>query len=524
MKTRYKTDVLIIGGGVTGAGIARDLALRGISSILVEKHDINAGASGANHGLLHSGARYVFSDPDTAKECMTEGKILKRVAPDCIEDTGGLFIAVKGDSENHVADFPCFCEKSRINAKEIDPADVLEMEPALSKKVIAAFYVPDSTIDPFRLSLENINQARGLCCRLLRHTKVISFSVSKRQITSTTVANLLTGEKFAIEANQVVNAAGAWAKEIAGFAGIDISMIYSKGSLLVANSRITKRVINRLRPSSNGDIMVPAGTVSIIGSTSVRIETLDKIYPTVREMDLIIGQEAKMIPALEKTRFIRAYSGVRPLAGAAPGDDRNASRGFTLIDHSENRVENFITITGGKLTTYRLMAEKAVDLVCKRLSLSVPCMTRSAPLPSSKTAKWTNPGLAPRLWFKKRGSDPMMCECEMTPQSIVDEISTSIRGHGGNPDLLSIGLRSRVGKGACQGTFCSLRLAAYLYDTGEFKDDKGLDSLRDFLNERWRGIRPLLWGASMMQAELQEALHCGFLGLELKRHSIHLIP
>jgi hypothetical protein len=96
-------QVLIIGGGVTGTGIARDLALRGIPSLLVEKRDINAGASGSNHGLLHSGARYVASDREAAMECHEEGEILRKIAPQCIEDTGGFFVGVEGDDENYIA-------------------------------------------------------------------------------------------------------------------------------------------------------------------------------------------------------------------------------------------------------------------------------------------------------------------------------------------------------------------------------------------------------------------------------------
>ena len=92
-------QVLIIGAGVTGTGIARDLALRGISSLFIEKGNINDGASGRNHGLLHSGARYVGSDLDSASECTQEARILKRIAPHCIEETKGLYVAVKGDDE-----------------------------------------------------------------------------------------------------------------------------------------------------------------------------------------------------------------------------------------------------------------------------------------------------------------------------------------------------------------------------------------------------------------------------------------
>ena len=282
-----KTQVLIIGGGVTGAGIARDLALRGVNSVIVEKRDINAGASGANHGLLHSGARYVFNDPHSAEECRDEGKILKRVAPDCIEDTGGLFVAVAGDDETYIAEFPHLCAKSHLPAKELDVKEAREMEPALSAKTIAAFQVQDASIGPFKLSMENIHQATSLGCNLLRHSQVVGFQIEKQHITAAKLKNLLTGERFLVEADQVVNASGAWAKEIAALAGCQIDLLYSKGSLLVTHNRLTQRVINRLRPSSNADILVPGGTVSILGTTSIRIDNLDAIFPTVKEIDAI---------------------------------------------------------------------------------------------------------------------------------------------------------------------------------------------------------------------------------------------
>src|SRR5512137_2897316 len=112
------TQVLIIGGGATGTAVARDLALRGVACVLVERDDLNAGASGRNHGLLHSGARYVANDAEAAAECRAEGEILKRVAPQCIEETGGLFVAVEGDDEGYVAAFPALCARAGIAARE----------------------------------------------------------------------------------------------------------------------------------------------------------------------------------------------------------------------------------------------------------------------------------------------------------------------------------------------------------------------------------------------------------------------
>ena len=106
-----QTQVLIIGGGVSGTGLARDLALREVACVVAEKQDINAGASGGNHGLLHSGARYIASDPAAARECRLENRRLKKLAAHCIEETGGLFVAVSGDDERYIAEFPDRCAR-----------------------------------------------------------------------------------------------------------------------------------------------------------------------------------------------------------------------------------------------------------------------------------------------------------------------------------------------------------------------------------------------------------------------------
>jgi glycerol-3-phosphate dehydrogenase len=511
------TQVLIIGGGITGVGLARDLALRGVHSVLVEKRDVAAGASGANHGLLHSGARYVRSDPTAAVECREESVLLKRLAGHCIEDTGGLFVAVEGDDEAYVADFPTLCARCGISCKAISAAEARGLEPLLSERLIAAFQVQDASVDPFHLCLDNISEALELGSSIRLHTRVAAFDQNRGRIRCARLVNDETGEESTIAPELVVNAAGAWAREVAALAGIEMDLLYSKGSLLITDQRLTQRVINRLRPASDADILVPGGTVSILGTTSIRIDRLDSIVPTVAESDQIVETAAAMVPSLSTTRYIRAYAGVRPLVGSRSLDDGRAlSRGFALLDHAADGVDNFISIVGGKLTTYRLMAERTADLICRRLGVDRPCLTAVRPLKSFPANQWTAAGLAPRLWMKANApGDLLLCECEMVPASAVNAVIESILGQGGSPNLYAIGRRSRVGKGTCQGAFCGLRINAYLYDQGRLEERQGLTDLRSFLSARWRGIRPILWGTAMLQEELQEAVHCGYLGLEL---------
>ena len=111
-----ETDVIIIGGGATGAGVARDCARRGLKAVLLERHDIATGATGRNHGLLHSGARYAVTDGESARECIEENKILKRIAHHCIEKTDGLFITLPEDSLEYQQQFIQACQAAGIDA------------------------------------------------------------------------------------------------------------------------------------------------------------------------------------------------------------------------------------------------------------------------------------------------------------------------------------------------------------------------------------------------------------------------
>jgi glycerol-3-phosphate dehydrogenase len=119
------------------------------------------------------------------------------------------------------------------------------------------------------------------------------------------------------------------------------------------------------------------------------------------------------------------------------------------------------------------------------------------------------------LFENHRPNDPVICECELVPQSALDQILDSMRRQTIDPSIRSVSVRSRMGKGPCQGAFCGLRMAAHMYDRKSLRSDQGLDQLRLFFNERWKGQRPVLWDGQLVQVELSEAMHCGFLGLEL---------
>jgi glycerol-3-phosphate dehydrogenase len=503
---KIKTEVLIIGGGATGVGISRDLALRGIPSVLVEKGDFASGASGRNHGLLHSGGRYAVSDPEAAKECIVENKILRKIAPHCIEETGGLFISLPGDGLLFRDRFLRACEQAGIPSTLCSRDETLAWEPELHPDLLSAVKVPDGAINPFKLILENVRDAEGHGAQFFLHTEVTSLLIEGGKITGIEAKDLATGEEFSIDAAFIVNATGAWANQILNLIGLHIRMALSKGSLLITNQRLTYRVINRCRLPSDGDIVVPNETVSILGTTSVRLEKIERFEVTPHEVSLLIRETSKMIPAIQGARLIRAYAGIRPLfQPEEKGNDRAISRGFALIDHGKrDGIRNLITITGGKLMTYRLMAEKTSDLICEKIGREVPCSTHSNPLPGASRPAGSKERLQQFLVDKGE----ILCDCELVQRKEVEEFL----GKEKLKNLQDILHRTRLAKGTCQGGFCAYRLLGALHPFRRAGEDSN-KILKGFLEERWKGIRPILWGAALKEEELIESIYKGIFNL-----------
>jgi len=503
---KIQTEVLIIGGGATGAGILRDLALRGIPSVLIEKGDFTSGASGRNHGLFHSGGRYAVSDPEAARECIAENRILRKIAPHFIEETDGLFVSLPEDGLDFRDKFLRACEEVGIQTSLLTRDEALGLEPELNPHLLSAVKVPDGAIDPFALVLENAEDAEGHGAKILLHTEITSLILDGDEVKGAGVKDLQQGEEYTIEAPYIVNATGAWANEILKLAGLRIGMALSKGSMLITNQRLNHSVINRCRPPADGDIVVPNHSVSILGTTSIRLEEVENFEVTPHEVSFLIQETSKMIPAIQEARFIRAYAGIRPLfQSEEKGDDRAISRGFALIDHGKrDGIQNLITITGGKLMAHRLMAEKTSNLICEKMGMDVPCSTHLKPLPGA--SRPIGPKERLKQFTTNRGE--ILCDCELVQRKEVE----AFLGGEKLKDFQDILHRTRLAKGTCQGGFCVYRLFGALHDLRMAEGDSN-KILRGFLEERWKGIRPILWGTALKEEELIESIYKGIFNL-----------
>src|ERR687890_2395915 len=184
-----QADVLVIGGGATGAGVAWDAALRGFDVVLVDRADLSQGTSGRFHGLLHSGGRYVVKDPVAAEECVVENAMLRRLVPDAIEDTGGLFVTTPDDDPAYGDRFLEGCRRANLLAEEIGVDEALRREPRLNPGIRRAFTVPDASIDAWKTVSALARGASAHGARVLPYHRVIDLHRDGDAVTGARLRN-----------------------------------------------------------------------------------------------------------------------------------------------------------------------------------------------------------------------------------------------------------------------------------------------------------------------------------------------
>jgi len=508
-------DVIVIGGGATGIGLLWDLILRGLDVILLEQGSLASGTSGAFHGLLHSGARYAGSDPATAAECLAENRILRKVAREFVGNTGGIFARLEEDDPAWERHWRQGCRSAGLRPERVALDDLRASEPALSPGLVAAYRVPDATIDGFGLLWSLVWSATDSGARVYFGARVTDFLTDEAGVRGVRVLGVGAVrrppsddigedprvriapagpvEPGEIVAPVVVNATGPWAGDVAALAGpraqAAVPVERDKGVMIVFNSRLVSTVVNRLRPPGDGDILVPHGPVTILGTSSAKVEGPERPAPTPAEVKRILTEGRALVPGLDSVAPLRAYAGVRPLL-------RAGGRGFMLIDHGQSGgPAGLVTIAGGKFTTFRAMAEVAGDLVVRLMGKKV----------SSRTAEVGIPRLGRNLSSRLQ---LLACECELVSLSgllgLLDE----------GLHLADLGRLTRLGMGGCQGVFCAQRLAGAMWQTGwpgsrrrPHPDEAAIAREAEaFRTARLSGIKSVEWGTQARLAAVAKAL------------------
>jgi glycerol-3-phosphate dehydrogenase len=491
--------------------------MRGFRSILVERVDLGQGTTGRFHGLLHSGGRYVVSDPRSATECAEENAVLRRVAAGAIEDTGGFFVTTPADDPDYADRFMAGCADAGVPAQEIATAEALAREPRLNPGISRAFEVQDASVDAWKLLWGNAASARAYGATVLTYHWVTEILRDGDAVTGAMARDDRGDGEVRIEAGFTVNASGIWAGQIADMADCPgVTVVPGKGIMIAMNHRLVSTVVNRCEHPGDGDILVPIRTVCVIGTTDSAADTPDDLGIPRDEVQEMLDAGEVIVPGFRQARALHAWSGSRPLfkderESEGDGDTRHMSRGLALVDHRRrDGVSGFLTITGGKLTTYRLMAETTVDAMCEQLGEERPCRTAGEALPGSEDGRtyWLGSRLAARE--EDMAEDQLVCECELLPRRALVEVAE------GRPGMNLDDLRRtlRLGMGPCQGGFCTYRAAGILHGLGDAGAERADELLLMFLQHRWQGLEPILYGDQLRQAVLDDWIFQGNLDVE----------
>ncbi|SFP81167.1 glycerol-3-phosphate dehydrogenase/oxidase [Salibacterium halotolerans] len=386
-------DMIVIGGGITGSGIALDAAARGLKTALIERKDFAFGTSSRSGKLIHGGLKYLKNyEFSIVREVGTERDIVYRNARHLVYPIQMLFPLIQGESFNPftlkvgLTAYDRLAgvkkeERHQLHSKE----QTFQREPLFNKNTVegSGEYVEYRT-DDSRLTMETAKTAAEMDAAVLNYAEVYDFtSDDNNQISGVAVKDELTGETFTVSGTMVVNAAGPWVDEVRK-KDEPVSgkhMVHAKGIHLVF-SYDTLPVKSSIYFQHNGRMIavIPKGDTTYVGSTeSLYYDDMDDIHVYQSECDYLIGCLHDMFPALTITKddIISSWAGVRPLIGYDDSEPSELSRHDEIFESDSG----LITIAGGKLTGYRKMAERVLNYAAKRHYLKLsPSRTSGIPL------------------------------------------------------------------------------------------------------------------------------------------------
>jgi glycerol-3-phosphate dehydrogenase len=520
-------DVCVIGGGVTGAGIARDLSLRGLSVLLLEKGDWGAGTTGSSSWMIHGGLRYLEFDWDTTRlSCLDAGHIVT-IARNLVYRVV-FIVPVLPHDRNNIERVETAMEvydrfqplKKAHPHRRLTPEEARLAEPGLSSEIVGAVTSEEWGIDPHRLVYANVEDAVAHGARALNHSRVIDLIRDGGKVIGVKYRGP-DGAVTEARARVVVNASGPWSPEVSGMAGVPVSLRPAKGIHLIYPHRISNFSIIAESVDGRDLLMVAHDGFTLLGTTDDDFYgDLDSVDVLEDEVEYLLQGFERVFPSIRSYHPVRTTAGVRPTIFKWRRYEDELSRRYEVIDHAAQGVEGFVTIAGGKLSMYRLMAEETSDAVCKKLGHQAPCTTATQPLPGNETDPAPPAELAARCGITALAAIKLQSRHGSNAEKVLDEGQTSrivcrceplteaelvyAARHEQVRSLADAFRRVGLAAGPCAGAACVMRAGEIVGRELGWSAAQRFEAVREFVRGAWLGRAPVLGDSGWAQEELAQ--------------------
>jgi glycerol-3-phosphate dehydrogenase len=393
---REKFDLIVVGGGIIGTGIARDAALRGIKTLLIEKEDFGYGTTSRSSRLIHGGLRYLrMLDFHLVGQDLHERQVLLNIAPHLVHPypfiipLSSIFYEIFLSIGVRLYDWMA-AGKSLPSHEHLSRSEVLQMEPELEelKGLRGALMYYDCQC-PYteRLDMENVLSAVENGAVILNHAQLTSFLRNGSDVCGVEVLDRLSGETYKVKARLVVNAAGHWVDCVRDLLhGGPASTVRRTKGIHLITPRLTKTAMVLFSPIDGRLYFVmPWLDYTLIGTTDTDYTgDLDAVCADEADVTYMLSGIHQVFPKLREEDIIYAIAGLRSLAHIGGERSSNISRDHKVLDHKQrDGIDGLVSVLGGKITAYRAVGRDAVDIVCRKLGINATCTTDSVPLPGS---------------------------------------------------------------------------------------------------------------------------------------------
>jgi glycerol-3-phosphate dehydrogenase len=527
-------DLTVIGGGINGAGVARDAALRGLRVALLEREDWGCGTTGASTRMVHGGIRYLLYDVPTTRTSSIDAGLIRGIAPHLTFRIPFLWPLYPGHRlyteamEAFLSAYdPHARRKGGLRHTRLTAAEARRLEPGLAEGTSGALTLDEWGVDVFRLAALNALDAREAGADLFPHTEVVGMLRSGGEVRGVRVRDRIAGSERTLEARATVNAAGPWAPAVAALAGAPLRLRPGKGVHVTFERRIGNYGLILEGVDGRTMFLVPHGAETIAGTTDTEYygDPGDVDLQVTRdEVAYIVEAAARALPQARSWRPLRAWAGVRNTIFEWGVDADDLSRRHEVVDHGGAGAAGLFSLIGGKLASYRLFAEECTDVVLRHLGRSAPCITGTRPLPGAEPVpdfealarEFPLPPAALRLIWNRLGGRLRDALADAGPDGLAPvcrseaitaaEIRYAVEREGART-LEDLRRHVHLAAGSCDGSDCAAPAAHLMAELLDWSADRTRAELRDFLAARWVARRPVLTGVNLAHEEVNRGIH-----------------